>query len=712
MPIERKVTLALLTIFFMASALDGQIVRGQASVTLNEGWEHRWGDSPRDANGVPVWTYSDDGDWLATKSITSPRGGGDEHIVWLRTLLPGDSLSSNPGAGMLRIPSIFLMPVTQSFECYLGSVQIYQFGAMQPDQSNKFSQVTGHIIELPQNYAGRRLYFRIFCERPNHAKFSEAPILAGEADLLIEMLHKYADEFALGVITFFIGFFSLIVYFRKWRMRLNYAFTFGIFAVSGGLAFIFGEPIPQFIIYSPQLRYYLGIGGFLLFPLGLFAFIDQMIQRKPSRLLRLLWQAHLVFALLAFALDLGDVVVFEQLRGFLYALLVITIVTATVVALRAANEGDVYAGILSIGVAALSLFGVSEVFDVFAIVFGVGGTYHWGVLIFLLLLGYIIVLRFDETGREIHLKSKQLEKKAAQLTAVNETLSAARASLEADVEERTAALAEKNRSLKTTLDAVNDKQHQIMIRDRMASLGNLVAGVAHEINTPIGAVRSSTDVASRALKQLRKFIDAPPEEGNASKLTKPFTVLKKNYKVIAAASDRVRTISRSLTTFARPGEKTLELRDIHQCLDSALTLTHHETKMKAEIIRNFATDIPPFFISPNEIGQVFINILTNSAQAIEGKGCIVIATRRSGNNVLIEISDNGRGIPEENREKIFDPGFTTKGVGVGTGLGLAISYNIIREHGGDVEVESELGKGTKFRIILPLKTASSNAEQV
>ena len=131
-------------------------------------------------------------------------------------------------------------------------------------------------------------------------------------------------------------------------------------------------------------------------------------------------------------------------------------------------------------------------------------------------------------------------------------------------------------------------------------------------------------------------------------------------------------------------------------------LLHHEFKQRIEIVKNFG-DLPEIECVPNQLNQVFMNILMNASQAIEGEGKITITTRREEDRVVLEFADTGKGIPEDSLQRIFDPGFTTKGVGVGTGLGLSISYRIIQEHCGAIEASSEVGKGTTFRIILPVR---------
>ena len=162
------------------------------------------------------------------------------------------------------------------------------------------------------------------------------------------------------------------------------------------------------------------------------------------------------------------------------------------------------------------------------------------------------------------------------------------------------------------------------------------------------------------------------------------------------------TIVGSLRRFARLDEAELDEVDLREGIENTLTLVQHELRNRVEVERDYG-DIPRVKCYPNQLNQVFMNLLVNASHAIEGQGSIAIKTRPQGDNVLIEFTDSGRGIPQENLKRIFDPGFTTKGSGVGTGLGLSIVYRIVQEHQGSIDVESEVGKGTTFRLLLPIR---------
>jgi two-component system NtrC family sensor kinase len=238
-----------------------------------------------------------------------------------------------------------------------------------------------------------------------------------------------------------------------------------------------------------------------------------------------------------------------------------------------------------------------------------------------------------------------------------------------------------------------------MQSEKMAALGLLVAGVAHEINTPMGAIHSNNDIMSRAVTKIRKALGPPPDSKEMARLLDIVDGICRNNEI---AADRIMKIVRSLKNFARLDEAERKTVNIHEGIESTLILLKHQLKNRIRIERQFG-DLPEIECFPNQLNQVFMNILVNAAQAIHDRGTITIKTYRAGDSVRVEITDSGVGIPEEHLSKIFDPGFTTKGVGVGTGLGLSICYKIIQDHRGTIEVESSK-TGTTFVITLPLKS--------
>jgi len=247
-------------------------------------------------------------------------------------------------------------------------------------------------------------------------------------------------------------------------------------------------------------------------------------------------------------------------------------------------------------------------------------------------------------------------------------------------------------------ETLKDTQTQLVQSEKMASLGMLVAGVAHEINNPIGAVRSMQDTSERALGKLKGLISKDIKMSD--EMNKIMQVLDSSNEVINLGAERVEKIVKQLKSFARLDEAELQKADIHEGLNQALMLSHYKMKDRIKIKKVFGK-IPKIRCFPAKLNQVFLNMIINADQAMPIDGTLTITTYEKNNKAYIELKDTGVGISEENISRIFDPGYTTKGANVGTGLGLSICYQIIQEHKGEIEVESKVGKGTTFKIILP-----------
>ena len=256
-------------------------------------------------------------------------------------------------------------------------------------------------------------------------------------------------------------------------------------------------------------------------------------------------------------------------------------------------------------------------------------------------------------------------------------------------------------------------QRQLMLSEKMATLGHLIAGIAHEISTPVASINSNTDLCTRTFEKIKSLLSSeemPEEIRQNRQLMRTFAILENLNNVNATACDRIVPIVRSLRNFARVDEMELQKIDIHEGLEGALVLVNHELKGRIEVVREYA-DISECACFPGRLNRVFMNILVNASQAIEGKGKITIKTFQDGETIKVEFTDTGKGIPPENLAKIFEPGFTTKPRGEGTGLGLAICQQIIDEHHGKIEVKSEVGKGTTFTISLPIERKSPVSEK-
>ncbi len=250
---------------------------------------------------------------------------------------------------------------------------------------------------------------------------------------------------------------------------------------------------------------------------------------------------------------------------------------------------------------------------------------------------------------------------------------------------------------------LREAQTQVVQSQKMAALGRLVAGVAHEFNNPVGAVQSANNTLKLAVKKLDKLIDAsdPGKAESMQPAASILSIIQNCQQVVEEGMQRVSSIVKRLRTFACLDEAEIQRVDIHENLKDTISILENELKPGISIRTRFAK-LPDITCYPAKLNQLFLQLIRNSNQAFERSGEITVSTRILEESVQVVVSDTGRGIPEKNLNKIFDPGFTTWGVGVGVGLGLSICYQIVQEHHGKVEVESQVGKGSTFTVSLPL----------
>ncbi|MDQ5905604.1 MAG: two-component system, NtrC family, sensor kinase [Pseudomonadota bacterium] len=310
------------------------------------------------------------------------------------------------------------------------------------------------------------------------------------------------------------------------------------------------------------------------------------------------------------------------------------------------------------------------------------------------------------------------------LTKMNTQLRDTNRSLDTRVRERTQALESANEALvqeRDLLAAANfqldETRSRLLESEKLASIGQLAAGVAHEINNPIGFVNSNLGTLGEYLDDTFAVLDAyaavepliarDPQAiaaVRAAKSEREIAFVREDAKSLLAESrdglSRVRNIVQDLKTFSHVDQSAWQKVDLRAGLESTVNIVWNELRQKAELRREF-NDIPPVVCNAGQINQVFMNLLTNAAQAINGHGVITVRTGSADNEVWIEVEDDGCGISTEHQQRIFDPFFTTKPIGQGTGLGLSMAWGIVQKHGGRIEVESTPGKGSCFRICLP-----------
>jgi two-component system, NtrC family, sensor kinase len=256
-------------------------------------------------------------------------------------------------------------------------------------------------------------------------------------------------------------------------------------------------------------------------------------------------------------------------------------------------------------------------------------------------------------------------------------------------------------SLRAELDVY---KQQLIEAHQMTAVGQLLASIIHEINTPIGSILSNNEVSARSLVILKQLLEKAQADGaelppKSERILKTLISLASVDKI---ACERIIAVVRGLKTFVGGHGSDFVEADLNEIVDNTLKLAHCEFRHRIQVETEFA-ELPKVRCDPHQLGQVFLNILVNAGHAIDDDGKVIVQTKQEGEFIHVSITDNGSGIPETARDRIFSSGFTTKAAGVGTGLGLAISHDIVVDnHGGTIDFETEIGQGTTFHIRIPV----------
>jgi signal transduction histidine kinase len=312
-------------------------------------------------------------------------------------------------------------------------------------------------------------------------------------------------------------------------------------------------------------------------------------------------------------------------------------------------------------------------------------------------------LRHERIFRRIH-EEVFNEEASIRVRNLQISLETERSQKEAEIHRlRNVELKAKNEELARLLAQLQATQAQLVQSEKLAALGNLVAAIAHEINSPLGVIQNSFDLAQRCTERILAAVETASsllELKTNDAFIKTAVVLRENLEVTVSAVERVTKIVRSLKSFARLDQAEYTPMDVNRALEDVLSLARPLLKKEISIVRSYG-EVPRLCGYAAELNQVFMNLLQNGAQAIEGAGTITLSTFADDRSVFIKVADTGRGIPAEQLPRLFDPGFIAKGDRVKAAMSLFSCYHIIRKHDGTIHVESEPGRGTTFTVQLP-----------
>lgn len=685
----------------------------EGSVWLTRGWSYMPGDSLswKDPD------YDDSG-WAIVPSRQHPEDfpGGWTGIGWFRQEVELDSAGFEP-------PLAMMLMVAGALEVYIDGELVYAIGKVSDDPETEIAfhhyrptsiplvlDSGKHLIAVRQSHWDWKLYNR---KANNPVGFwiwlGEARAMADLATHRTRMLSKNLYFFTGAAFAFALLHLLLFLYYPVERAHLYYAVhTIGIAVltyVGFSTSFISDPSLFLKMMWVFKLAVLLAMVYALRFTYSVF------YDRLPITF-RVLVPIAITLGVIAWWIPLAWIYFFTLV---LFA----EMIRVIIISIFHRRSG---AWIVGLGLTALVVASTIQIIN--ELTMGPDGprvenVYLYGVMAFLVSMSILLARNSARTKqslmeqvehvRELSLKSLEQERRARDQEVERLRLAQENERVERELEmahereQMLSKLEETNLELQASNKHLRDTQAQLVQSEKMASLGSLVAGIAHEINTPIGAVGSMHDTLERSLDKLRDHLDHHPceSEEDHRRLERVLKVIDEANRVIRGGIERVTTIVRRLRSFARLDEAELKRASVEEGLEDTLTLIHHEIKHGIHVIREYG-NVGQINCYPGRLNQVFLNLLNNARQAMEGEGTITVRTRVEKEWAVIEIADTGSGIPEDKLSRIFDPGFTTKGVKVGTGLGLSITYKIIEEHQGRIEVASEVGKGTTFSIYLPL----------
>ncbi|MCH6575113.1 MAG: hypothetical protein IH795_07905 [Bacteroidetes bacterium] len=651
----------------------------------------------------------DDSEWEIT-TILHGRGLTAEDLIkkvgWYRLHIEIDSSLSGIKLGLAEV--------------YIGSIDVYFDGEIvfSSKYLNQNDNIDGsdilllpHVTPLTIKEANKHvLSVRYTIHEPSFRGGEFTPfifkLLIGEWKSLTA-LHRNELKSVSGDMNLFTGIFSafalihLLLYFfyPKARANLYYAINVGFMAMLMYFQFQidFSTSAEQFLFYNSLANF--AAGG--LFVSGI-KFVYTLFNKLAPKWNRPIVYGSAVLIPFGYFLPLNYKFVFalvflaEQLRMIIYAII----------------KKISGSWILAVGVilfVVITSYQILEAMGAVPIIISTDRGYPYGFFCLIVSMSFYLARQIAQTNKDLErqviqvqeLSDKTIEQEREKLLLQSENEQKEMKLVEAAKREKVMLELEKSH------EDLKDTQSQLVQSEKMASLGSLVAGVAHEINNPIGAVVGMHDTSIRAFDKLKNIVSKflSKDQQNDPEIHKTIKVIDDANEVINLGTSRISEIVKRLKSFARLDEAELQRANINECIEETVKLFQHQLKEKVELVKELG-DIPQVLCYPAKLNQVFLNLLINSNQAIDGKGEISIDTFTEDDNICITIIDNGEGIPENSLDKIFDPGFTTKGVGVGTGLGLSISYRIIQEHKGDISVESKEGEGSTFKITIPIDLMS------
>jgi len=624
-------------------------------------------------------------------------------------------------------------PVGSAATYFLNSKIIHQQGEVSTKRTRSLVKSTAVVLAAPAKQLDLLVHVSNFSDF--YPAIWTSPKIGTAHYLLKEERKNMILEAFLAGSIFIMGLYHLGLFWK--RRKDKSALYFGIFCIWIAIrTLVRGEILAEKLFYwdyytimhIDYLSFYIAVPSLLLFFNVLFP--DEISQKfvKVTLIISLFFSFFVLFMpLYVFAQSLNYFQAFTILAGF-YAIIGI---------FKAVIHKRPYALLLFFGVLLLFLSTILDILYANGVI-DIGNFISLGLFIFIFVQAFLLSVRFSKSfvlaetlGNKLEEQNKQLEQLISQkthdLTLANATLESQNTEIAVKANELNA----QNRALNELLSELKVAQEQLVESEKMASLGQLTAGIVHEINNPINFISAGTESVKSMYNELKELLELYEKiDLSQSGYEKQIQKLKKEIHYTELLQDlddmlhdvqfgvqRTTEIIKSIRTFSRTDNKELSLINIHENLNGALIILKSQYKHHIDIVKNYDENLAQIYCFAGKLNQVFVNLLANAIQAIpeEVHGVITISSQNitqthrndwqldtNYEGIIVQIEDTGTGIKAENLEKIFQRNFTTKTAEKGTGLGLAISKEIIESHNGFIRVRSQVGVGTTFTLILPI----------
>ncbi|HEY9811721.1 MAG TPA: response regulator [Halomicronema sp.] len=622
-----------------------------ASLEIKEGWEYRWGDSPLDASGVPVWTYenSPTSDWKPlTIPAKIPKPAGVKS-AWFRVKLPG---------GNWDYPTLYITGVSWAYQFYIGPEKIASFGNLNQEGNLYFKPKLWTLIPISNDFEGKYYYCRVYAaKRQNLFVGKNRHLTLGSLpDIIRYITYKELNKFLIGCLVVFVGIaaFPLALFYKN---KLYFSFA-SLSLCSGGFT-IANNEILLLIINPPPFLFYIGLAFLLFMPVGLFAFYEQLFGFGPKKLIRRLWQLHFVYAVGTLCLSNLNIIPWNTAIYIFFVILGIGTIFLLISGIKVALNGNVEAKILTLGFAFFGLFSLPDILKGLDIINSPHETYYWGLLILMICLGIILERRFSQTRKQLQAQNIALQR----------------------------------------MDKLKDE---------------FLANTSHELRTPlngiIGIAESMIDGATGTLSP-PQITNLSLIVSSGHRLTQlvndilDFSKLKHKNIDLQLKPVGVREITEIILTLSRHLISNKPLKLINNIPANLPPANADENRLQ-QILYNLIGNALKF--TETGIIEISAKVLTEEEEKLRGE-------TSSNQYLAISVKDTGIGISPDKFETIFESfeqadGSTSRIYG-GTGLGLAITKQLVELHGGEISVKSELGKGSTFTFTLPMYIGDNNLSE-